>query len=151
MDTIKIIIALLLIAGSAFAGSYRLHYNVRGSGRDISHISNWRCSRSCHPLSVTLCRCVVFHTGGTVNFKWHPTFPMGRPEAEEVAEIARRMGYVAHVESYNLSMSVGLPDSFGIGGGPVDPEDWVEYEERNEVLHSMGRMQDLPQEDELPF
>ena len=36
MDTIKIIIALLLIAGSAFAGSYRVHYNVRGSGRDIT-------------------------------------------------------------------------------------------------------------------
>jgi hypothetical protein len=36
MDTIKIIIALLLIAGSAFAGSYRVHYNLRGSGRDIT-------------------------------------------------------------------------------------------------------------------
>jgi hypothetical protein len=36
MDKIKIIIALLLIAGSAFAGSYRVHYNVRGSGRDIT-------------------------------------------------------------------------------------------------------------------
>ena len=36
MDTIKIIVALLLIAGSAFAGSYRVHYNVRRSGRDIT-------------------------------------------------------------------------------------------------------------------
>ena len=36
MDTIKIIIALLLIAGSAFAGSYRVHYNVCRSGRDIT-------------------------------------------------------------------------------------------------------------------
>ena len=36
MDTIKIIVALLLIAGSAFAGSYRVHYNVRGSDRDIT-------------------------------------------------------------------------------------------------------------------
>jgi hypothetical protein len=36
MDTIKIISALLIIAGSAFAGSYRVHYNVRGSGRDIT-------------------------------------------------------------------------------------------------------------------
>ena len=36
MDTIKIIIVLLLIEGSAFAGSYGVHYNVRGSGRDIT-------------------------------------------------------------------------------------------------------------------
>jgi len=36
MDTIKIIVALLLIADSAFAGSYRVHYNVRGSDRDIT-------------------------------------------------------------------------------------------------------------------
>jgi hypothetical protein len=36
MDAIKIIIALLIITGSAFADSYRVHYNVRGSGRDIT-------------------------------------------------------------------------------------------------------------------
>ena len=28
--------ALLLIGGSAFAGSFRAHYNVRGSGRDVT-------------------------------------------------------------------------------------------------------------------
>jgi hypothetical protein len=28
--------ALLLLGGSAFAGSYRVHYNVRSSGRDIT-------------------------------------------------------------------------------------------------------------------
>ena len=31
MDAIKIIIALLIIAGNAFTGSHRVHYNVRGS------------------------------------------------------------------------------------------------------------------------
>ena len=36
MDAIKIIIARLIIVGSAFADSYRVHYNVRGSGRDIT-------------------------------------------------------------------------------------------------------------------
>jgi hypothetical protein len=35
MDSIRIIIGLLIFAGSACAGSYRVHYNVRGSGRDI--------------------------------------------------------------------------------------------------------------------
>jgi hypothetical protein len=28
--------ALLLIGGTAFAGSFRVHYNVRGSGRDVT-------------------------------------------------------------------------------------------------------------------
>jgi hypothetical protein len=32
----KLIITLLLIAGNALAGSFRVHYNVRGSGRDIT-------------------------------------------------------------------------------------------------------------------
>jgi hypothetical protein len=31
-----IIAALIPMAGSALAGSYRVHYNVRGSGRDIT-------------------------------------------------------------------------------------------------------------------
>ena len=28
--------ALLLLGGSAFAGSFRVHYSIRGSGRDIT-------------------------------------------------------------------------------------------------------------------
>ena len=28
--------ALLLLGGNAFAGSYRVHFNVRGSGRDVT-------------------------------------------------------------------------------------------------------------------
>jgi hypothetical protein len=28
--------ALLLLGGSAFAGSFRVHYNMRGSGRDVT-------------------------------------------------------------------------------------------------------------------
>jgi hypothetical protein len=58
------------------------------------------------------------------------------------------MGYVAHVENYRLSMSVGLPDSFAAGGGPIDPEDWAEYEGRDEAVCSMRRMDDQP-EDEI--
>jgi hypothetical protein len=29
-------LALLFLAGSAFADSYRVHYSVRGSGRDVT-------------------------------------------------------------------------------------------------------------------
>ena len=33
---IKTLAALLLVAGSAFADSYRVHYSIRGSGRSIT-------------------------------------------------------------------------------------------------------------------
>ncbi|MGB7794402.1 MAG: hypothetical protein WBL39_24670 [Terrimicrobiaceae bacterium] len=36
MKTIVTISIALLLASSAFAGSFRVHYNVRGSGRDIT-------------------------------------------------------------------------------------------------------------------
>jgi hypothetical protein len=29
--------ALLLIGGSAFAGNFRVHYSIRGSGRDVTN------------------------------------------------------------------------------------------------------------------
>jgi hypothetical protein len=32
----RLIIILLLIAGNALAGSFRIHYSIRGSGRDIT-------------------------------------------------------------------------------------------------------------------
>jgi hypothetical protein len=40
MKTTKIIIALLLIGGSAFAGTYRVHYSIRGNGRDITILAD---------------------------------------------------------------------------------------------------------------
>jgi hypothetical protein len=33
---IKLFVALLLFASSAFADTFRVHYSVRGSGRDIT-------------------------------------------------------------------------------------------------------------------
>ena len=30
------LVAVLLLGGSAFADSYRVHYSIRGSGRDIT-------------------------------------------------------------------------------------------------------------------
>ena len=43
---------------------------------------------------------------------------------------------------FYLSMSVGLPETYEVGGYPVDPEDRVEYEERAEMVRSMGRTMD---------
>lgn len=87
--------------------------------------------------------CVVFRTGGTINFKWHRTIAMSRLEAEDAAQAARRMGYVAHVEEFSMSMSVGLPETYaiGAGSGPLDPEDHFEFEDREQV-RAMGRMMD---------
>ena len=50
---------------------------------------------------------------------------------------------------FYLSMSVGLPETYEVGGGPIDPEDYLEYEDRQEVLRSMARlMDDEPQDDQ---
>jgi hypothetical protein len=35
MRTLTTIVAFLLIAGNALAGTFRVHYSVRGSGRNI--------------------------------------------------------------------------------------------------------------------
>jgi hypothetical protein len=86
--------------------------------------------------------CVVYRTGGTINFEWQRTLPTSKAEAELAAGEIRRMGFVAHIENYNLSVSVGLPESYAVGGGPIDPEDWIEFEERDEVVRSLGRMMD---------
>ena len=40
----------------------------------------------------------------------------------------------------NLSLSVGLPETYEAGGGPIDPEDYIEYEDRQEVIRAMGRL-----------
>ena len=36
MKKLTLILAALLLAGNALAGSFRVHYNVRGAGRDIT-------------------------------------------------------------------------------------------------------------------
>ena len=86
---------------------------------------------------------MIFRTGGTINYRWARTVAYTTlAEAELVAEAVRIVGYVAHVENNALSLSVGLPESYAIGGGPIDPEDYLEYEDREDVVRSMGRMED---------
>ena len=97
--------------------------------------------------------CVIFRTGGTINYHWARTVAFTtQAEAELVAEAVRLAGYVAHVENFNLSMSVGLPETYEVGGYPIDPEDYIEYEDRQAVARSIGRVSDdLPDNDEIPF
>ena len=96
--------------------------------------------------------CVIFRTGGTINYHWARTVAYtSKAEAELVAEAVRIAGYVAHIEDFNLSESVGLPETYEVGGYPIDPEDYLAYEDRQEVVRSMGRTSDDLPEDEIPF
>lgn len=91
--------------------------------------------------------CVVFRTGGTLNFQWRRSVAFTTlAEAEATAEAVRIMGYVAHVEHHGLSLSVGLPETYEAGGYPIDPEDWVEAEDREEVRCLLGRLEDTQEE-----
>ena len=88
--------------------------------------------------------CVIYRTGGSVNFEWHRTLAMDYIQAHVCKGDIRTMGYAAHVERYSLSVSVGLPETFAVGGGPLDPEDYIEAQDREEAVRSMHRMEDLP-------
>jgi hypothetical protein len=33
---VALAVALLIVGGSAFAGTFRVHYSIRGSGRDVT-------------------------------------------------------------------------------------------------------------------
>lgn len=57
--------------------------------------------------------CVVYRTGGTENFQWHRTLPVGtRAAANKQAAEIRAAGRVAMVFNFGLSMIVGLPETF---------------------------------------
>jgi len=94
--------------------------------------------------------CVIYRTGGTCNFTWHRSLAMPQQAAESFCADTRRMGYPALVEVYALSMAVGLPSTYGVGGAPasnyqvIDPEDHIEYEDRQRF---MRRMLDEPNEE----
>jgi hypothetical protein len=57
MKTHLIIAATLLLAGSALADSYRVHYSIRGSGRDITQPwQSWRLRNSAKPRRLAIRR-----------------------------------------------------------------------------------------------
>jgi len=56
--------------------------------------------------------CVIFRTGGTDNFQWHRSLPMSRTEAYAGKDNMTNMGFVAYAEKYELSMNVGLPETY---------------------------------------
>jgi hypothetical protein len=57
--------------------------------------------------------CVVYRTGGTENFVWKRTFPVGKAEeASEQCITIGKMGYRCFVSNYDKSMAIGLPDTY---------------------------------------
>ena len=56
--------------------------------------------------------CVVYRTGGTENFGWHRSLAMSREEAQKARDVSERMGYAAHVENYERSLAIGLPETY---------------------------------------
>lgn len=57
--------------------------------------------------------CVVWRRGGTERFEWLRTAPMTREEADQAQAEVARGGRLAMVVDHALSMSVGLPETFG--------------------------------------
>ena len=57
--------------------------------------------------------CVIYRTGGTANFAWqHSLAFTSREHADDACAETRRMGYPAHVERYDRSLAIGLPETF---------------------------------------
>lgn len=56
--------------------------------------------------------CVVFRTGGTENFRWHRSLPASHAAANTVYERTCHMGYRAYLVQYDMSLAIGLPDTF---------------------------------------
>ena len=58
--------------------------------------------------------CVIYRTGGYENFMWNRAFDLhySRERAEAHADVVRSMGYPALVADYDLSLSIGLPETF---------------------------------------
>ena len=59
--------------------------------------------------------CVVYRTGGTETFIWHRSVAMSHDEAKRVQRDLARMGYRCHVEQYQRSINVGLPETYEEG------------------------------------
>lgn len=64
----------------------------------------------------------IYRNGGTDNFTWHRVGPTTREIAENDAMVIRRGGRRAYVVEYELSMAIGLPETFNAG----DAGPWTE-------------------------
>lgn len=57
--------------------------------------------------------CVVYRKGGTNNFTWHRSEALATKDAAlDLSESVNRSGYLAHVEDYDRSVAIGLPETY---------------------------------------
>ena len=56
--------------------------------------------------------CVVYRTGGTLNFKWHRTAATNFENAKQWVLDIERQGYKALMVDHALSVSIGLPETY---------------------------------------
>ena len=57
--------------------------------------------------------CVVYRTGGTDNFKWHRSLAWtNEADARAACYSTVKAGFKAHVEHYERSIAIGLPDTY---------------------------------------
>lgn len=57
-------------------------------------------------------KCVVYRTGGKLNFKWHRTAAMPAQEAITALDEVRKQGYTSFIEDYERSVDIGLPSTY---------------------------------------
>lgn len=60
--------------------------------------------------------CVVYRTGGSARFQWHRSIVFQtRQEAEGALSAVLVAGYKGHIEDYERSLRIGLPETFEPG------------------------------------
>jgi hypothetical protein len=57
-------------------------------------------------------RCVVYRTGGTINFKWQRSLPIDANEADQALADTLRQGYPAYLMNFFESLEAGLPTTY---------------------------------------
>ena len=60
--------------------------------------------------------CIIWRSGGTENFTWHRSLGMTRRDADTALAAERLAGRLSSmVVAYELSLAVGLPETFEAG------------------------------------
>jgi hypothetical protein len=56
--------------------------------------------------------CVVYRTGGSERFQWHRSEPGTKSETVKRLGTVRGQGYKAHLDNYDSSVAIGLPETY---------------------------------------
>lgn len=59
--------------------------------------------------------CVIYRSGGYARFTWRRSIPMSREDAYAKLAEVRTAGYAGHVEDFERSLALGLPETYEAG------------------------------------